>query len=262
MTTTPAGATSTSARRERALAFRALHDPALVAPNAWDPISAIAMEQAGAPCIATTSWGIAASRGVADGGGLDADTALDALQRIISVVSLPVTADLERGYAETVEGVVSTVTRAIDLGIAGLNLEDSLAQTLVPAAEQAALLSAVSEAINESGVPAFLNARTDTYLFRHAGTSDEDVLTETIDRGHAYLKAGADGLFVPGLDDHKTIAAICKAVSAPVNLMLSAEPVDLDALFKLGVRRVTWGPAFQIQVQQRLQDDISALLNY
>src|SRR5258708_4839966 len=180
MTTTPAGANSTSARRERALAFRALHDPALVAPNAWDPISAIAMEQAGAPCIATTSWGIAASRGVADGGGLAAATALDAPQRTISVVSLPVTADLERGYAETVEGVVSTVTRAIDLGIAGLNLEDSLAQTLVPAAEQAALLSAVSEAINESGVSAFLNARTDTYLLRHAGTSDEDVLTETI----------------------------------------------------------------------------------
>ena len=260
MTTTPAGPADITARRERALAFRALHDTALIAPNAWDPISAAAIQRAGAPAIATTSYGIAASRGVADGGGLDATVALDALQRIIGAVTLPVTADLERGYADTVDGVVSTVTRAIDLGIVGLNLEDSLAQVLVSTDEQAILLGAVARAIKESGVPVFLNARTDTYLFRDPAASDEDLLAETIDRGRAYLKAGADGLFVPGLGDHAAIAAICKAISAPVNLMLDAEPVDLDALFKLGVRRVTWGPAFQIQMQQWLQDGITALL--
>jgi len=71
-----------------------------------------------------------------DGGGLNAATALEALHRIIGAVTLPVTADLERGYSDTVDGVVETVTAAIDLGIASLNLEDSLAQALVPVAEQ------------------------------------------------------------------------------------------------------------------------------
>jgi 2-methylisocitrate lyase-like PEP mutase family enzyme len=260
--TITASTAGTAARRERALAFRALHDdPALVAPNAWDPISAVAIERAGAKAIATTSYGVAASRGVADGGGLNAEVALDALERIIGAVTLPVTADLERGYAGTVEGAVETVSRAIDLGIAGLNIEDSLAQALVPAAEQVTLLGAVAEAIGQSGVPAFLNARTDTYLFRDPAASDEDLLTETIDRGLAYVRAGADGLFVPGLTEHAAIAAVCGAVTVPVNVMLDGEPVDLDELFELGVRRVTWGPALQIQAQQRLQQDIAALLS-
>jgi 2-methylisocitrate lyase-like PEP mutase family enzyme len=113
MTITP-GTADIAARRERALAFRALHDPALIAPNAWDPISAVAIQQAGAAAIATTSYGDAASRGVADGGRLDAAVALDALERIIGTVTLPVTADLERGYSPTADGVVETVTAAID----------------------------------------------------------------------------------------------------------------------------------------------------
>jgi 2-methylisocitrate lyase-like PEP mutase family enzyme len=107
MTITPDMA-DIAARRERAFAFRALHDPALIAPNAWDPISAVAIQQAGAAAIATTSYG------VADGGGLDAAVALDALERIIGTVTLPVTADLERGYSPTADGVVETVTAAID----------------------------------------------------------------------------------------------------------------------------------------------------
>lgn len=260
MTTNPAGTADIAARREKALAFRALHDPALIAPNAWDPISAVAIQQAGASAIATTSYGIAASRGVADGGGLNAAVALEALQRIIGAVTLPVTADLERGYASTLDGVVETVTAAIGLGIAGLNLEDSLAQALVPVSEQVTLLGSVSQAVKESGVPVFLNARTDTYLFRDPSASDDDLLAETIDRGRAYVQAGADGLFVPGIADHAAIAAICEAVTVPVNLMLGTEPVDLDELLRLGVRRLTWGPAFQLQAQQQLQDTIASLL--
>ena len=108
-------------------------------------------------------------------------------------------------------------------------------------------------------MPVLLNARTDTYLFRDPSASDDDLLAETIDRGRAYVQAGADGLFVPGIADQAAIAAICKAVTVPVNLMLGAEPVDLDELLRLGVRRLTCGPAFQLQAQQQLQDTIASL---
>jgi 2-methylisocitrate lyase-like PEP mutase family enzyme len=112
-------------------------------------------------------------------------------------------------------------------------------------------------AMGDCGVAAFLNARTDTHLFRDPAASDEDLLTEAIDPGHAYIGAGADGLFVPRFADHAAIAAICAAANAPVNLMLGTEQADVDTLYSLGVRRLTRGPHFHILAQQRLQDDIA-----
>lgn len=117
--------TDRSDQRVRAADFHRLHDELLVLPNAWDPPSARMIEGAGAVAVASTSAGVAWSRGVADAGGLDRSTALDAAARMVAAVSVPVTLDVEWGYPDDPGGVEVTLEEVIATGAVGINLEDS-----------------------------------------------------------------------------------------------------------------------------------------
>jgi 2-methylisocitrate lyase-like PEP mutase family enzyme len=239
-----------------------MHESFLVLPNAWDPLSAHVVEAAGAKAIATTSAGVAWSRGVRDGGGLDRDTALDAVARIVGSVEVPVSADLERGYHQVPAEVASTVSHAIDLGVAGVNIEDSTSGCVVAVADQSDLLSKIAAAVEDAGVPIFVNARTDTFLFAEPGRREpEDLLEETIARGRRYADAGADGLFVPGLGDPTLVRRLVRAVDLPVNVMAGAGPTDLSALASLGVRRVSWGSQVAQSTYGWLQQQVHDLLD-
>src|SRR4051794_37079354 len=122
---------TTGASNDKATALLALHTgPGFVLPNAWDAGSARILEQVGFPAIATTSAGIAWALGVRDGGVLHRETMLEHVGRIVSAVSVPVTADLETGYGETPHDVGETVARAAALGAVGANLEDAGADGL------------------------------------------------------------------------------------------------------------------------------------
>src|SRR3954454_15534823 len=111
---------------DKAGAFLALHTGSgFVLPNAWDAGSARILEQVGFPAIATTSAGIAWSRGVPDGGALDRDTMLEHVGGIVAAVCVPVTADLEAGYGDTADDVGRTVALAVQHGVVGANLEDA-----------------------------------------------------------------------------------------------------------------------------------------
>lgn len=240
----------------KAEAFRALHtDGVLVLPNVWDPLSARAIHRAGAQAIATTSGGVAWSRGVADGGGMDPETALDAVNRIVRAVDIPVSADLERGYDHASE----TVAAAIQLGISGMNIEDSVAGVLVDAADQAGLLAEIAATVTRSGVPIFVNARTDVFLFADPAADPEALLDQTVVRGAEYARAGADGLFVPGLADQGLIKRLVAAVALPVNIMVGAGPVDVAGLAGLGVRRISWGSQVAQSAYGWVQDRVRDL---
>lgn len=219
-------------------AFRALHDgPGFVLPNAWDAGSARTLARVGFPALATTSAGIAWSLGLPDGGDLDVDTMLEHVGRIVAAVDLPVSADLEDGYAATSAGVADTVRRARDVGAVGANLEDFSAGHLLPAAEGAARIAA-ARAADASFV---INARTDTY-FSGLGGSPDEVLAETVARCVRYLDAGADCVFVPAVRDAETIQRLCEAIPGPVNVVAGlANTLPPRELFALGVRRVSIG---------------------
>jgi 2-methylisocitrate lyase-like PEP mutase family enzyme len=153
-------------RKAQARDFRALHtNGPLVLPNAWDPGSARAIEAAGAKAVATTSAGVSWAEGVADAGGLSRDAALAVLRRIVQVISVPLTADLESGYGETAAEVGQTVAEVIEIGVVGINLEDSVGHHLVDAAILAERIAAAREAAVASGIDLVINARTDTHLF-------------------------------------------------------------------------------------------------
>ncbi|MGX4694586.1 isocitrate lyase/PEP mutase family protein [Streptomyces sp. JNUCC 63] len=232
---------STPTLRDRALAFHALHVPGrpLVLPNAWDAASARVVEDAGAAAVATTSAGLAWALGAADGDRLDRDQALAALARITAVVRVPVSADIESGYAADAAGIADTIRAVLAAGVTGVNIEDALheegAGLLRPTGEQAERIAAAREAADAEGVPLFLNARIDTFL---RGAGDVDA---TLERAAAFRAAGADGVFVPGAVDPGVVKALADGVDGPLNVMAGPGAPTVAELAALGVARVSVG---------------------
>ena len=153
----------------KAEAFRSMHKapPILVLPNAWDAVSARLFVKAGARAIATTSAGVAATLGYPDGQKIPRALMLEAIARIARAVDVPVTADIEAGYATTPTELAETIRGVIDAGAIGCNLEDSTGRApkiLFDVEEQLARIRAVRDAGERAGVPVVINARTDVYL--------------------------------------------------------------------------------------------------
>ncbi|GAA0952239.1 isocitrate lyase/phosphoenolpyruvate mutase family protein [Kribbella koreensis] len=220
----------------QARAFRALHaDGPLVLPNAWDPGSARAIEAAGAKAVATTSAGVSWAEGVADAGGLTRAAALAVLRRIAAVISVPLTADLESGYGETPAEVGETVAEVIEIGVVGINLEDSVAHVLGDPSLLASRIAAAREAAVAAGIDLVINARTDTHLFGDG--------TGTLERARLYAEAGADVLFVPGVGDAETIRELVAGSPLPLNVMTGPGGPSIGELAALGVARISLGPA-------------------
>lgn len=217
--------------------FRALHSGRiLVLANAWDVASARLIEQAGAPAIATTSAGVAWSLGAPDGDRLSRERAVDLVGRVAAAVGVPVTADIESGFGADAAGVGDTVRAVADAGAAGVNIEDALhpGPALRDVGDQTRRLAAARAAGT-----LFVNARIDTYLFGIG--APEGRLAETVSRARAYLDAGADGIFVPGVVDRETIEELVARIDAPLNVLSRPGALPVPELAGLGVARVSVG---------------------
>ncbi|MEO6714717.1 MAG: isocitrate lyase/phosphoenolpyruvate mutase family protein [Mycobacteriales bacterium] len=222
--------------------FGRLHAaPALVLPNAWDVVSARIVEDAGAAAIATTSAGVAWALGAADGNRVDRDLALGAVARIVVAVDVPVTADIETGFGETDAELAETIRGVLDAGAVGINIEDSGFAPLRPMEQQAARLRVVRAAAEASGRSLFINARVDTYLMSAGDVGDR--LAETLRRSAAYLEAGADGIFVPGVTDLALLRQLLAAIPAPLNVLTGPGAPIVAELAEIGVRRISVGSA-------------------
>ncbi|WP_420714009.1 isocitrate lyase/PEP mutase family protein [Streptomyces sp. NRRL WC-3742] len=238
MTTEQSTPQSQQTQQQKARLLRELHRPGdpLVLANVWDAASARLVVAAGARAVATASASVSWSLGSPDGGGADRDQVLARTAQVVRSVALPVTADIESGYADTPAGVGETVTTLLATGAVGLNLEDA-AYTPEQAAERIAAARAAADA---AGVPAYVNGRTDVFL-RGIG-APEGRLEETVRRLRAYVEAGADGVFVPGVSDPATIAALVEAVPVPLNVLAGPGFPSVAELAKLGVARISLGP--------------------
>lgn len=235
-----------TAQRELATRFHGLHDASapLALPNAWDVATARLVAVAGAAAVATTSAGVAWSLGAADGERLDRDRALDVVARIAAAVDVPVSADVEGGFADSADGVGETVRGVLAAGAVGINIEDADhtgGSPLRPIAEQAERISAARHSADAEGIPLFVNARIDTYL-RSVG-DPATRLQSTLDRGRAYVEAGASGIFVPGVVDSETVAALVDGIDVPLNIMAGPGAPAVAELARLGVARISLGSA-------------------
>ncbi len=234
-----------------------MHEPGtpIVLPNVWDVASARVVLAAGARAIATTSAGVAWSGGHRDGNDLPRDSALLAVERITAAVDVPVTADIERGYGETPSDVAATVDAFLDIGVAGVNIEDSLS----PIEQQELRIRAARDAAEEKGIPLFINARIDTHLLGDPGS--DDWLEETMKRATAYASAGASGILVLGALSTDTISALVNTITLPVNVAFGPGTLPIGDLARAGASRVSAGSAIAEAAYSVAQEWASTMFN-
>jgi 2-methylisocitrate lyase-like PEP mutase family enzyme len=224
----------------KATELRALHHgpEMLVLPNAWDCASARVFEDAGFPAIATTSAGVAFSLGYPDGEHIRPEEMLIAVKRIADCVEVPVTADLEAGYDDP----AVTTAAVVEAGAVGLNIEDldgGSPGELVEVDTQVRKIQTIRRVGEELGVPLVINARTDVYLAQIGESAARFHLA--LDRLRAYVEAGADCLFVPGISDEALIREFVEALRFPLNILIGPGMPPLSRLQELGVARVSTG---------------------
>lgn len=217
--------------------FRKLHQgPAvLLLPNAWDAGSARLFESLGAPAIATTSAGMAWSLGYQDGRVIDIHDAMAAARRIERAIKVPLTFDIENGYSDYPTIVAENVMRLVDLGVAGINIEDGPDKPALLVAK----IEAIRNALSKAGADLFINARSDVFLAELVDTARR--VEESIARGRRYEQAGANGLFFPALHKEDDIATIVGATTLPVNVLAWPGLGTANRLAELGVRRLSAG---------------------
>jgi 2-methylisocitrate lyase-like PEP mutase family enzyme len=211
------------------MSFHELHHRGtpLVLPNAWDVPSALAFAAAGFAAIGTTSFGVASSLGHPDGKRSTRD-ANRALARALAGLPCHLSVDVEDGYSDGPEQVAAYVA---ELGVAGVNIEDSTAEKLVPAPTFAAKVAAVKQRCPEL----FVNARVDTYWLGQDATVEA-----TLERAARYVAAGADGIFVPGATEPAALRELAARLPVPLNVLV-VPGLSVAELGELGVRRVSTG---------------------
>ncbi|WP_374951619.1 oxaloacetate decarboxylase [Mucilaginibacter sp.] len=228
----------------KANAFKALHERngPFVIPNPWDAGSAKLLARLGFEALATTSAGLAFSKGKTDGAGLiNRAEALENARMIVAATGLPIAADLENGYGDSPEACADTILAAAETGLCGGSIEDATGNTAAPVyplEQSVSRIKAAADAARSLPYPFMLTARAENLLY---GIDD---LNDTIRRLVAYADAGADVLFAPGL---KTLAEVEMVVNAvapkPVNVLLTVNhpTFNLKGLADLGVKRVSVG---------------------
>lgn len=228
---------------ELAQRFRALHEregEPLLMPNPWDAGSARLLESLGFEALATTSSGFAATLGRRDG-GVSRDEALVHCARLVAAVEVPVSADLENGFADAPDAVAETVRLAGETGLAGCSIEDCSGDRddpIYPFELAVERVAAAVEAAHAGPARLVLTARAENHI---RGRPD---LPDTIARLQAFEQAGADVLFAPGLTSLDEIRAVVAAVSRPVNVLLLPGTPPVAELAAAGVRRISVGGGF------------------
>jgi 2-methylisocitrate lyase-like PEP mutase family enzyme len=227
---------------EKAERFLALHRGGrpLLMPNPWDQGSAKLMASLGFEALATTSSGHAATLGRLDG-SVTRDEAVAHAASIVQAVGVPVSADLENGFADDPAGVAETLRRALDAGLAGCSVEDSTGRPDDPiydAGLAAERIAAAAEVAHGGPVHLVLTGRAENYLH---GRPD---LAATIARLQAYQEAGADVLYAPGLTSLDDIRQVAASVDRPVNVLALADAPPVSDLAAAGVGRISVGGSF------------------
>jgi len=221
----------------QAQTFRDLHagPDLLVLLNCWDAGSARLIASLGARALATTSAGVAWSCGYADGNALPVDRLIAAVRAIARVATVPLSVDVEGGYADDPAVVAATVATLIDAGAVGINLEDGAGSPDLLAAK----IERIKQTAARAGADLFVNARTDVYL-RELVPAPARV-GETLARARRYRDAGADGLFVPKVIARDEIRAIAAGAELPLNVLTSPGLPAAAELPALGARRLSAG---------------------
>lgn len=212
--------------------FHQLHrqNQPFILANAWNAKSALVAIAQGFEAIGTSSGAIADSLGYPDGEKIPFEEMLYIVKRIKSVaVNVPLSVDMERGYTDDLDQLNSYVQQLLDIGVVGINLEDAQGEDIY-----LAKLRSIKSYLDQTNQQLFINARTDVFLQKL-----ESPLETTLKRAELYQQAGADGLFVTGVQDADTIEKIVSAVALPINVVATPKLLSVEELAKCGVKRIS-----------------------
>ena len=247
---------------EKGNAFRALHkgDSAFIIPNPWDVGTARLLARLGFAALATTSAGHAFTLGRPDMGHVTRDEALAHAQSIVAATPLPVSGDLENGFADAPEDVAETIRLAGEIGLSGCTVEDTMMADGNPAYPfdlAVERIRAASAAARALGRPFVFCARADGVM---NGAYD---VAEAIRRIRAFEKAGADLLYVPLPPNMESLVQIAKSVSRPVNALATGRFAKYSRadFEKAGIRRISTGSAIARATQKTLVDATTTMLD-
>ncbi|WP_028749402.1 isocitrate lyase/PEP mutase family protein [Rhizobium mesoamericanum] len=248
---------------EKARAFGALHQKGnpVILYNIWDAGTAKAVTEAGAKALATGSWSVAAAQGYGDGEKIPLEALVATTRQITAVNDLPLSVDFEGAYSTEPAGAAANVEVLIDAGATGINFEDQVVggDGLHPVEKQVARIRAIRELADRRGIDLFINARTDLFLREGDLSKHASLVDAAIERGKAYAAAGANGFFVPWLIESTLIQKICDASPLPVNIMMRQGAPDVKSLAKLGVSRISYGPAPYRMMMEKMKEAAAAV---
>lgn len=235
----------------------------LLLPNIWSPVGAILLEKMGFPAVATSSATVAVSNGYQDGENMPFEDVLFVLKGIVRSVSVPVTADIESGYAGSdLNRLKDNIKKLLDTGISGINFEDSYhgKPGMVSIDEQKKKLEVIRKTSSDAGIKLFVNARVDVYI-RRDDLNDAQKLEEAITRGRAYKECGADALYPIILKNQQHIEALIKEVGLPLNITYFPGIPDLQTLENIGVARVSLASGYIRPALGAMKETAEKLLN-
>ena len=230
----------------------------LLLPNPWDAGSARLLASLGFEALATTSSGFAASLGRLDG-CVTRDEALAHAASIVAATSLPVSADLEDGFADDPAGVAETVRMAIDAGLAGCSIEDFTGDQRDPIHDIVLAthrIAAAARAAHAGPGRLVLTARAENHIH------GRDDLDDTIARLRAYGEAGADVLYAPGLRSIEDIRRVVAEAGRPVNVLAVPGAPAVAELAAAGVARISIGGAFAFAALDAVAGAANELLEH
>ena len=231
--------------KKKAQTFLSLHSDSelLVLPNIWNPVGARILEEKGFPAVATSSAAVSTSLGYEDGERIKRSTLLDIIGRIARSVDIPLSADIESGYAASLSDLKDTICEVIASGVVGINIEDSLKEggALRPIDVQCERIATVRNVSDQHDLHLVINARVDCFISNLFQTKEERI-EETVIRAKAYSEAGADCIYPIGPGDKETVQTLRNRIASPINILASVNAVPLTVMKELGINRVSFGP--------------------
>lgn len=210
----------------------------LLLGNSWDVSTAKLLEANGFKAIATSSMAVAQSLGYEDGEHMPFELLLQTAKRIQQNITVPLSVDMERGYSNSVEGIIENIVKLHDIGVVGINLEDSVNGVMEPTDIFSKKISTIADYLAQKNIPLFINARTDAFLVKLP-----DATAVTLARINQYKNSGASGIFVPFIKNENDIKAVVAATALPVNVLPVPVLSSIPTLAAWGVKRISLGSA-------------------
>lgn len=233
------------------------NQPLMIA-NTWDAISAKAAEKAGLQVMGTSSHAIANMLGYEDGEVIPFDEMYFIIEKIAKATNMLVSCDIEAGYSDNADEVAKNVEKLVAIGVVGINLEDGLThgkeRTLGDTKILADKIKAIKALLKSKGKDIYINARIDTFTTKHP-----QALEESLKRIKIYEEAGADGFFIPLINDEKDIKAVFETTKLPLNVFMKEGLKSYDEFAALGVHRVSSGNGIHAVVTKATEDAFSNL---